>query len=517
MVATLAFWHTHLSPPRELPFMPKVGSFTCIGPHGHPSLFDLAKTDFGGRKLLLSVKWYRPLRYASIGCTASSNSNHGSICINDFGALLSFFQEMGVNEKETEAVLDKNPDVRLLSLESIRCRIHLLQSVGLNGLALSRLITKRPDMLTAQEVNSLIHFLHDDLGNEVEAEQVERLLIGTEPTFLMHFDAKVSLLLDHGIPKKKIVHVLNNANLSKAICLKSVEEIQRTISFLNRFGAVEIIVKRPPTLNYDLDSQLIPRIGFLRDLSGGDEEGTGGVLRRMPAILSYTVKHMEDHVEFLRSFVGLTNEEIFRIILVFPSIMSASRERKLRPRINFLKQCGLDAEDIYRFLTKSPLFLGLSFKGNLCHKLSLLVKIGYVHRTKDMVMAIGAVTRTSCENLQKVIGLFLSYGFCSDDIVAMSRKHPQILQYNPNSLEEKMEYLIEEMGREVGELLSFPAFLGYNLDNRIKHRYEVKKKIIGEDMSINKLLAVSTERFSRTKKRLAQASSFLDGGNTTMS
>ena len=65
----------------------------------------------------------------------------------------------------------------------------------------------------------------------------------------------------------------------------------------------------------------------------------------------------------------------------------------------------------------------------------------------------------------------MSYGLSSEDIFSMSKKHPQILQYNPSSLEEKMEYLIEEMGREVSELLTFPAFLGYKLDDRIKHRY----------------------------------------------
>ncbi|XVE58267.1 hypothetical protein DITRI_Ditri04bG0156700 [Diplodiscus trichospermus] len=54
-----------------------------------------------------------------------------------------------------------------------------------------------------------------------------------------------------------------------------------------------------------------------------------------------------------------------------------------------------------------------------------------------------------------------------------------------------MEYLTGEMDREVGELLTFPAFLGYKLDDRIKHRYEVKKKIVGIGMSLNKLLSVS--------------------------
>ncbi|GMH19716.1 hypothetical protein Nepgr_021557 [Nepenthes gracilis] len=486
-------------------FLLKVTPSTSLGLRRRRSFFK-----FSGReeRFFPVIRSRRP-KHVFFHCNSSTNSNDGWVHFNHSGAILSFFRELGLNEKESEAILDKNPDLGLSTLESIRYRVHLLQSVVVNGIALSRLIAKCPDILTSEEVDSLINFLHQDLGNKIESDQVHRLLMGTEPRFLAGFGLKVKLLVDHGVVQEKIAHVLNNVNLIKAICLKSVEEIGRTISFLHRYGCIDIIVKRPATLNYDLDNQLIPRAQFLRDLSGGDEDAAGEVLRRMPAILSYTVKHMEGHVQFLRSIAGLTDEEIFKIVLVFPSIMSASKERKLRPRIHFLKQCGLDSDDIYRFLTKSPLFLGLSFKGNLSHKLGLLVKIGYAYRTKEMAMAMGASTRTSCENLQKGIGLFLSYGFSYDDIVSMSKKHPQILQYNPNSLEEKMEYLIQEMGREIGELLSFPAFLGYDLDSRIKHRYEAKKMILGEEMSINKLLSVSTKRFSKAKKHENQ---FSEGG-----
>ncbi|KAL3714285.1 hypothetical protein ACJRO7_006249 [Eucalyptus globulus] len=66
----------------------------------------------------------------------------------------------------------------------------------------------------------------------------------------------------------------------------------------------------------------------------------------------------------------------------------------------------------------------------------------------------------------------------------MSKKHPQVFQYNPDSLEEKVEYLVGEMGCDLDELL---------------HRYEVKKKIIGEGMSIKKLLSVPSERFAKKK------------------
>ncbi|XP_052184643.1 transcription termination factor MTERF8, chloroplastic [Diospyros lotus] len=431
-----------------------------------------------------------------VRCNGTSTRSSSSNVVTDMDVMLvSLLQEMGIDQREVELILENNPALRFKGFTSIRARVQSLQQLGVDGLALCRLISKRPDLLTAEEVDSLIRFVKEDLESQMEPGQLERLLSATEPACFLGFERKVRLLLHHGIPPEKLAHVLNNVNLTKALCLKSDEEIERTITFLSRFGGVNLILHRPAILNYDLDNQLIPRIGFLTELSGGDEEATGTVLRKLPAVLAYTAEHLKDHVEFFRSFAGLTDQEIFRIVMVYPNLFSASRKRKLHPRIDFLKQCGLSSNDIFRFLIKAPLFLSLSFEENLAYKLVFLVKIGYENKTKDLALAMGAVTRTSFKNLQEVIGLFLKYGLSCGDILAMSKKHPQILQYNHVSLEEKIDYLIEGMGREIGELLAFPAFLGYKLDTRIKHRYEARKKVLGEGMSLNKLLSESAKDF----------------------
>ncbi|CAI9772039.1 unnamed protein product [Fraxinus pennsylvanica] len=444
-----------------------------------------------------------------VQCHCSSitiDGNHSTIFTHSSAMLFSLFQEIGFNERDTETLLDTHSALRFMPFESIRSRIHSLQSVGVSGLSLSRLIAKRPDILTAKEIEALLYFLVNDdddldLNGKVEPVQLERLLNATDPRFLVGFERKVKLLVQYGIPQEKLVHVLNTVNLTKAFCLKSFEEVERMLHFLNRFGGVSLILRRPAILNYDLEAQLAPRIEFLLELSGGDEKATAIVLHKLPFVLAYSVDHLTDHVEFLNSYAGLSYQEIFRIILVYPNLFSASRKRKLHPRIDFLMQCGLNSQDIFKFLIKAPLFLSLSFEENLACKLVFLVKIGYENRTRELAMAMGAVTRTSCKNLQENIGVFLNYGLTCQDILEMSKKHPQVLQYNHDSLEEKMDYLIEEMGREVGELLSFPAFLGYKLDGRIKHRYEEKKKILGEGMSINKLLSVSAARFSMKSKK----------------
>ncbi|KAM7272151.1 hypothetical protein ACFE04_026814 [Oxalis oulophora] len=422
---------------------------------------------------------------------------------SDLGMLFEFLNHIGFDIKETEYLLSKNPVLKSASFDSVRARILSLNSIGINGMPLYHLVMKNPTVLTSNEVDSFIHFVfRNDLNDKIKPLQLQKLLTPTNPTLLVGFDKKVQLLLRIGIPPERISHVLNGVNLSKAICLKSVEDIEAVFSFLTPYGGTELILKLPAILNFDLATQLTPKVLFLKELSGGDEQKTGTVLRKLPAILKYSLDHLKNHVDFLKSFAGLNNEQVFKIFFVFPGVVSASKDRKLHPRIKFLKQCGLDSNDIYKFLCKAPLFLGLSYEDNLVHKLGLLVKIGYRYRTKEFTVAVGAVTRTSCENMQKVIGLFLSYGLSYENILAMSTKHPQVLQYSHDSLEEKMEYLIEGMGRDIEELLRFPAFLGYRLNDRIKLRYEFKKTVSGEGMSLNKLLAVSTERFSAKNKKI---------------
>lgn len=427
----------------------------------------------------------------------------------DYGtSLFSLFLDMGLDEKAANAVLDNYPALKLAPFQSVRTQIHGLENLGIHGPVLFKLIKKRPNVLIAKEIHSLLSFLsplYDDDHNKklkgiIEPSQLARLLTATDPKFLSGFEEKVRLLLDLGIPIESLPHVLNNLNLTKALCFKSVQDIEKMMCFLNAFGGIDLILRRPAILNFDLDSQLIPRIDFLLNMSGGDEVATTTVLLKLPFILAYTVDHYTNHVDFFRSFAGLTDEEIFKIILVYPSLFSASQKRKLHPRIEFLKICGFSSNDIYKLLIKAPLFLSLSFEDNLAHKLVLLIKIGYQHKTKELGLAMGWVCRTSCKNMQEVISLFLNYGLTCEEILAMGKKHPQVLQYNHKSMKQKLDYLTEDMGYDVREMLAFPAFLGYGFDGRIKHRFEASGKISGEGMSINKLFSMSTARFSKKQE-----------------
>ncbi|KAK8964077.1 hypothetical protein KSP40_PGU000514 [Platanthera guangdongensis] len=423
-------------------------------------------------------------------------TNTASI-LSHFGSVL-LLTELGIDQNEAEFLLHNNQAVT--SSESLRLRIGTLQSVGLTNFFLRQAIAKRPDILTSLETGSFLNFINEE-AVELLPKKLERLLVSTHPASFPGLLIKIRLLLCYGFPQKKLGHLLNVVDINRAFTNRTIDVIKKMILFLQRYGWPDIIVRRPKLLNLEFYDQLLPRVQFFTDLAGGDEESSSILIQKMPAILAYTVDHLESHLEFWKS-VGLTEEQVFKIALVYPNIFSVSRERKLTSRIEFLDQCQLDAEAIFKFLIKAPLFVSLSYEENLAKKLSFLVKLGYRYRTREMAFAIGATTRTSTKNMQKVLGLFFCHGFSGEDVLSMSKKHPQVLQYSCESLEKKMEFLIHEMDREVGELLNFPAFLGYKLDGRIKYRYEKKIANRRKGLSINKLLSMSDERFSSKSKKM---------------
>lgn len=426
----------------------------------------------------------------------------------DAAFTLSLFTEVSLDRNEVDSLLHRHSEIgsiAAVSPESLRLRIDTLLSLGLSKSAVRRAIIKRPDILTSTEAGIFFNFVNEE-SVELMPKKLERLLISTHSTLFPGLVVRIKLLLKHGFPHEKLGHLLNAVDIKRAFCERTIADIEEMILFLQRFGWPDIIVRRPNLFNLDLHSQLIPRAQFFIDLAGGNEESSAILIGKLPAILAYTVEHLQSHRDFWRS-VGLTDGQVFKIALVYPNIFSVGIESKLSSRIEFLRQCGFDAEDIFKFLLKAPLFASLSFEDNIAKKLAFLVKLGYVYRSREMALAVGAVTRTSTENMQKVIELFFSYGLSCEDVLVMSRKHPQVLQYNCESLEKKMEFLINDMDREVGELLNFPAFLGYKLDDRIKYRYEINMANRGKGSSINKLLSVSDERFHLKTNKLIEAGS----------
>lgn len=412
---------------------------------------------------------------------------------------LSVLERLGMGNREIKFLIKKYPFLLDQTPDSLLQRIQALRALGIGEIDLIRLLKKRPSVFTA-ELEPTFEFINGTFEG-FNMEKFHRVLFRADSELLLDFPDKIMLLLQHGVQKSDIGKVLNRVSL-QAFCKKSLEELNEVLLYLNGFEEDKevccIVVRHPTLLLLSVERDLVPKVNILQDFLK-DEEFVRRLIRRFSGILVYSIEHLEKRVEYLRS-LKLSEEDPVRIIKFYPLILTLSIEKRLKPRIEYLRKCSLKEKEILKLLTRYPSFFGLSLDENLSKKTVLLQRIGFEPYSYQLAQAMSTVTRISYENLQNTINLFLSYGLAYEDICKMATKQPHILRYNCECLKPKIDYLVNEMDCSSKVLVSFPTFLGYSLEARIRPRFQIMQQLISkglakENYSIIRIFSLSDKDF----------------------
>ncbi|XP_059640771.1 transcription termination factor MTERF5, chloroplastic [Cornus florida] len=222
-----------------------------------------------------------------------------------------------------------------------------------------------------------------------------------------------------------------------------------------------ILSKRPQLCGISLSENLIPTMTFLENL-GVDKKQWAKVIYRSPALLTYTRQKLKATVDFLYE-MGVSAENVSKILTRCPNIISYSVEDKLRPTAEYFHSMGVDVATL---LHRSPQTFGLSIEANL----------------------------------KPVTEFFLEKGYTMGDIGTMSSRYGALYTF---SLEEnlipKWEFFLT-MNYPKSELIKFPQYFGYSLEERIKPRYATVKES-GVRLLLNQVLSLSDLEFDKALKR----------------
>lgn len=414
---------------------------------------------------------------------------------------LSVLKGLGLKNREIKFLIKKHPFLLDQTPDSLLQRIQALQALGIRGSELIRLLKKRPSVFTV-ELESTFEFINGNFEG-FDVERFQRVLFRVDSELVLDFPDKIRLLLQHGVQKSDIGKVLNKMSL-QVFCKRSLEELNEVLLYLKGFQEDKeycwIVVRHPTLLLLNVERDLVPKVRILQDFLK-DEDFVRRLIWRFPGILVYSVEHLEKRFEYLSSSM-FSEEDLVRVIKFYPQILTISIERRLKPRIEYLKKCGLKEKEIAKLLRKYPSFLGLSLGENLSRKSVMLQKIGFEPYSYQLAQAMSTVTRISYENLENTIDLFLSYGLTYEDIYNMGSKQPHILRYSYECLKPKIDYLVNSMHYSSKILVSFPTFLGYSLEDRIRPRHQIMQQLISkglakENYSVIRLLAISDKEFMR--------------------
>ncbi|KAL5161486.1 Transcription termination factor MTEF18, mitochondrial [Glycine soja] len=131
-------------------------------------------------------------------------------------------------------------------------------------------------------------------------------------------------------------------------------------------------------------------------------------------------------------------------------------------------------------------------------KLNFLHAIGFGENA--LTMNVYAQMHGTSVELQKRFDCLLRLGIEFSKVCKMITIYPKILSQNPQNLEQKVNFFCQEMGHSLEHLVTFPAFLCFDLENRIKPRYRfhmwiMEKGLSSKKYSIASMVATSNKNF----------------------
>eukprot|EP00268_Persea_americana_P006221 TRINITY_DN12234_c0_g1_i10.p1 TRINITY_DN12234_c0_g1~~TRINITY_DN12234_c0_g1_i10.p1 ORF type:complete len:678 (-),score=96.22 TRINITY_DN12234_c0_g1_i10:456-2489(-) len=311
---------------------------------------------------------------------------------------------------------------------------------------------------------------------------------------------------------KFLGYVLTKAD---GILERSQDELEQIVGYLESNGVrrewVGFVVTRcPHVLSFSMD-EMRTRVDFYLDM-GMNKNDFGTMVFEYPKALgSFTLDEMNIKVEYLKEF-GLSHEDTGRLLAFKPQLMGCSIEGRWKPLVKYLYYLGVRRDGMRRILTVKPMIFCVDLETTIAPKVRFLQDIG-IHeeaiggvlvkfpplltyslykKIRPVIIFLMTKAGVTPRDIGKVIALdpeligssiinklevnvkyFLSLGISLQSLGEMIADFPTLLRYNLNILRPKYRYLRRTMVRPLQDLIEFPRFFSYSLDNRIIPRHKI--------------------------------------------
>ncbi|KEH17771.1 putative transcription regulator mTERF family [Medicago truncatula] len=305
--------------------------------------------------------------------------------------------------------------------------------------------------------------------------------------------------------------------------------------------------------NVDVWYDVCRKIKVFYDLSDGKGKIGELIGRNKHLILEYGEEELIEKVEFFCRF-SVEKEEVARLILQGLELLSLNLEATINV-LKLLKHIGVDSTGLGDVKKNYAYALGTIKMANLPnvmramglrewffdkikdgnHKLLVdfitsypneepdkgyqsgfkaihdarlpshnMSKLNFMHTIgfgeNAMTMDILTHMHGTSEELHKRFDCLLHLGIEFSKLCKIITKLPKILSQNPETLEKKINFLCQDMGHSLELLDTFPAFISFDLENRIKprfrfHMWALEKGLYSKNYSIASLVATSDKGF----------------------
>ncbi|KAM0935546.1 putative transcription regulator mTERF family [Dioscorea sansibarensis] len=267
-------------------------------------------------------------------------------------------------------------------------------------------------------------------------------------------------------------------------------------------------------------SFLAQRLDFFRRL-GMHKEKVGTFVLDHLQILDFDLENTKISLpEYLKK-VGLSEEEVLRVSQECPFVMGRNKLSNL-PGImramnlhewflhkimnenyqyispNFASNIGYDVKTGEEFIEDLERIKSVKMHEYLSIKLDFICSIGF-GENRITAKAVGLLNGTM-DQLQERFDSLLDLGIEYPMLCRIVSAAPKVLNQGKDNIRQKVNYLCNDLNYSLDYLENFPAFLCFDLENRIRPRYRILNwlqeiGLLKKSFSPATVLANSEKRF----------------------
>ncbi|XP_078447921.1 mitochondrial transcription termination factor family protein [Wolffia australiana] len=301
------------------------------------------------------------------------------------------------------------------------------------------------------------------------------------------------------------------------VCFRLCRRLRTFYRFGSRKGTLgELLRSRRDLLLEIEDEDLNSKLDFFCRLGMSGEEA-GSILLNRPELLRIDLESRSLRMpDFLRG-IGFGDEDLESVSVKFPFAMGENRIGNLPAVLRavdlseiFVRKIKMDGE--HRILcvddglasadedfSEELASLMRSSKGNLAaKKLEFLLGIGF-GKNKITLKTLRHLN-SSKDQLRERFDCLISLGLDHSKVCRMVSATPKLLNQNAEMLIAKIEHLRSDLGCSLDYLNNFPAYLCFDLENRVKPRYRIlnwlrEAGLLKKNFAPATVLATSEKKF----------------------
>ena len=216
----------------------------------------------------------------------------------------------------------------------------------------------------------------------------------------------------------------------------------------------EEIFKRPV-------AKVMTRVEYLQNELGFEGNELRKLIHKEPAILLQRNRHSIPRCRYLTE-LGIPSEKLPSMLRKQPQILHLSVQKGLMPRVAYFKKELLIPEaEIPKMLERNPAVLTFSVENQIKPRVDFLKDLGISHDgVVKMIVRHPHLLQYSFEGLEEHINFLTSIGMDEQDVVHTVTRLSQLFSLSvKDSLRPKFKYLTDALGGDHKTCVKFPRVL----------------------------------------------------------